>query len=161
MQDWHIPLIVATTIFLAFFLWRFRPAVFSLERAGSREALREAQSRIEEAKDDVARALALADAGDAAAASGRATSAIGFYLRAMRTNPTSAEIVDRASMGLHRRPRALESLLWRRLAAEAWSGESRHAARAALKHLSNLYAGPLRNAPRAKALENAVEAIQS
>ena len=161
MQDWHLPLIIAAGVFLAFILWRVRPAVFTRESFENRAALREAQRRIEEAKDDKSRALALCDAGDAAAGTGRATSAIGFFLRAMRADPRSAEIVDRAAKALERRPRALESLMWRRLGAEPWSGDARDAARAALTQLSALYAGPLRNTPRAKALEHALDAIRA
>jgi hypothetical protein len=160
MQDWHIPLILAAAVFLAFLLWRMRPAVFAFPSGKQRANLREAQARIEAAKDDAGRAVALCDAADASAAqAGGVTRAIGFYLRAMRSDPRSAEIVERAAAGLARRPRALESLLWRRLGAEAWSGDSRAAAKAALRHLAALYDGPLRNAPRARALENALGAL--
>jgi hypothetical protein len=161
MQDWHIPLIVAAAIFLAFILWKMRPAVFALPSSKHRKSLREAQKRIEAAKDDPARAVALCDAAEASAGQpGGVTSAIGYYLRAMRTDPRAPEIVDRAAAGLARRPRALESLHWRRLGAESWSGEGRAAAKAALRHLAALYGGPLRNAPRAKALENALAALE-
>lgn len=160
MHDWHVPLIIAAALFLGFILWKVRPAVFSPQSSRNRAALREAHKRIEEAKDDAARALALCDAGDASAKQpGGVTSAIGFYLRAMRSDPLSAEIVDRAATALARRPRALESLLWRRLGAESWTGNARPAARAALKHLTALYDGPLRNAPRARALEHALAAL--
>jgi hypothetical protein len=160
MQDWHIPLIVAAAVFFAFILWKMRPAVFAFPSGKNRRNLREAQARIEAAKDDASRAVALCDAADASAAQpGGVTSAIGYYLRAMRTDPHSAAVVDRAAAGLARRPRALESLLWRRLGAEPWSGEGRAAARAALKHLAALYDGPLRNAPRARALEHALASL--
>lgn len=158
MQDWNLPLIIAAIAFGAFILWQVRPA-FSRERAANRVLLKEAQKRIEEAKDDDARARALCDAGDASAKELSSGRAVAFYLRAMRLNPSSAELVERAAVALSRRPRALESLLWRRLAAEPWRGPSEAAARAALRHLVQLYSGPLRQAIRAKALENALAAI--
>src|SRR4051794_10671227 len=119
-MDWHIPLLVSALLFVAFMLWRMRPDFGSRAGNGATAAtLREAKQRIESAKDDKARALALCDAGDACAQSiGRTTGAVGYYLRAMRADPTSAAIVERAAAGLARRPHALESLLWRRLGAE-------------------------------------------
>jgi hypothetical protein len=161
-MDWHVPLVVATLVFFAFTVWRVRPA-FLTERRGHprRIALRDARKRIDEAKTDAERALALCDAGDACArAIGRTTGAIGYYLRAMRVNPASSEIVERAAAGLSRRPHALESLLWRRLGAEPWTGSARPAALAALRHLAALYAGPLHQGTRARALEFALSAMQ-
>jgi hypothetical protein len=161
-MDWHVPLVVATLVFFAFTVWRVRPAFFSGRRGHPvRVALREAKKRIDEAKTDGERALALCDAGDACARSiGRTTGAIGYYLRAMRVNPASSDIVERAAAGLARRPRALESLLWRRLGAEPWTGNARPAALAALRYLAALYAGPLHQGTRARALEFALAAMQ-
>ncbi len=161
LEDWHLPLIIAAAVFGAFMLWKVRPAAFSPTRAAARAALREAQKRIEMARDESARAQALCDAGDAAAgAAVGSASAIGFYLRAMRLVPTSADLVERAATGLARRPRALETLLWRRLGAEPWDGAARPAAKAALHHLVRLYTGPIRHAIRAKALEHALGALK-
>jgi hypothetical protein len=155
-MTWNVPLVVATFVFVAFLLWKLRPAFVSGGGRGKGAALRAAKGRIETAKTDEERALALCDAGDAAASGlARADSAIGYYLRAMRTSPQSPELVARAAKALARRPRALESLLWRRLGAEPWKGGGEEAARAALEELGRLYAGPLRNAPRARAMENA------
>jgi hypothetical protein len=162
MQDFHIPLIIAAAVFGVFMLWKVRPAAFSPTRAAARAALREAQKRIELARDEQSRASALCDAGDAAAgAAVSAASAVGFYLRAMRLVPTSPDLVDRAATGLARRPRALETLLWRRLGAEPWTGTTAPAAHAALRHLAALYNGPIRNALRAKAIEQALAAHSS
>jgi len=99
------------------------------------------------------------DVGEFLSFDGGAGSAIGYYLRAMRVNPRSASLIERASKGLARRPRALESLLWRRLGAERWAGGGEAAARAALRQLKVLYAGPLRNPQRARAMEFALEAL--
>jgi hypothetical protein len=155
-MTWNAPLVVATCVFFAFLLWRLRPALGAGGGAGKGAALRAAKQRVEAAKGDDERAIALCDAGDAAAAGLTGSeSAIGYYLRAMRTSPHSADLVARSAKGLARRPRALESLLWRRLGAEPWSGGGEAAARAALDELARLYAGPLRNPARARAMENA------
>jgi hypothetical protein len=161
MQDWSIPLILATAAFLGLLVWRVRPALsFLPRRRASWAALRDARARIESAPDDPARALALCDAADLMAkrVTGGANAA-GLYQRAMRTDPNSAEVVARAAAGLAGRPRALESLLWRHLGLAAWTSKSRQAARASLDALRVLYEGPLRNAVRARALANARDAL--
>jgi hypothetical protein len=161
MQEWSTPLVLATGAFLAVLLWRVRPAwPWSSKRKALRETLREARARIEAAKDPVARAQALCDAADITArGGGRYGSAAGLYQRALRTDPKSAEIVSRAVAGLAKRPRALESLLWRALAAGQWTGDSRDATRVALEALRALHEGPLKNPVRARALANARDAI--
>jgi tetratricopeptide (TPR) repeat protein len=160
-MDWHLLLGIATGLFLLVTIWRFRPAFANRVLRPRRGALREAKQRIEAAKTPEERALALCEAGDACAYSlGRTTSAIGYYLRAMRANPASSEIVERAAKGLARRPYALESLLWRRLGAEPWTGDARRAAEAALVHLGALYAGPLHQSTRARALGYALAVMR-
>jgi hypothetical protein len=150
MQDWSIPLVVAAVAFLAFVLWRVRPFVEWGGRGAHRQAQREAQTRIEAAKSEAERAVVLCDAAEQM----RLGEAKGLYQRAMRADPSSAQVVERVVAGLSHRPRALESLLWRRLGATPWT-RSREATRAALEALRVLYEGPLRNAVRAKALANA------
>jgi hypothetical protein len=155
-MPWNVPLVVASAVFVLFLLWKLRPRVDGGGAQGKASALREAKARVTAAKTDDERAVALCDAGDAAAA--RLTgseSAIGYYLRAMRAAPRSADLVSRAAKGLARRPRALESLLWRRLGAEPWKGGAEGAVKVALEELAKLYAGPLRNTARARALESA------
>ncbi|HEX3344549.1 MAG TPA: hypothetical protein VHS09_08235 [Polyangiaceae bacterium] len=154
MEDWSTPLVIATAVFLAFLLWRIRPTFGARGGGAGREALRQAQARVEAAKTEPERALALCDAAELM----RAGEARGMYLRAMRADPASAPIVERAVAGLARRPRALESLLWRYLASRPWT-ESKEATRAALDALRALYEGPLRNAVRAKAMANARDAV--
>ena len=154
MEDWSIPLVVATAAFLALLLWRMRPFIGGRGAGAGREALREAQTRIEAAKTDPERARALCDAAELM----RAGEAKGMYLRAMRADPASAEIVARVVTGLARRPRTLESLLWRYLASRTWT-ESKEATRAALDALRVLYEGPLKNGVRAKAMAHARDAL--
>lgn len=154
MEDWSIPLVVATAAFLALLLWRMRPFIGGRGPGAGREALREAQTRIEAAKTDPERARALCDAAELM----RAGEAKGMYLRAMRADPASAEIVGRVVAGLGRRPRTLESLLWRYLASRPWTG-SKEATGAALDALRVLYEGPLKNTVRAKAMGHARDAL--
>jgi hypothetical protein len=163
MQDAFIPLLLSAGIFFVLTVWRFRPLFFlsawSTKRGGA-DALREIQARIAAAADGRARAMALCDAADIVAkrAAGKA-SATGLYLRAMRADPTSADVVARAVSGLARHPRALESLLWRYLATVGWN-DSATATATALDALRALYEGPLRNALRARALANARDALK-
>lgn len=160
MQDRSIPLILATAAFLGVLLWRVRPALSWRQRRASREALREARSRIDSAIDEPARALAICDAADLVAGRiGGGVSAKGLYLRALRSDGRSVELVARAVAGLAKRPRTLEAVLWRHLAAVPWTGESGEAARASLDALRTLYEGPLKNAVRARALGHARAAL--
>ena len=159
-MDWQIPLVVMATLFGAFLIFKSRPA-FSTRKGAGPAALREAKARAFRATDDAERAAALCDVGDVLALSlGRGAAAVGYYLRAMRLQPASTEILARAAHGLARRPRALESLLWRRLGAEPWADATRPPAIEALHHLARLYAGPLKNAVRARAIEHAAEALE-
>lgn len=155
MTDWHIPLVVAAVAFVAFFVWRLRPVVTSGERVGPK--LREARARIAAAKDDAERARALADAGDLCARGvGRTRNAVAYYLRAMRAQPHSVEIVERAAAALAKRPRALEALAWRRLGSEKWAGEGKEASLAMLRALATAYDRTPKFHVRARALDEAL-----
>ena len=154
--NWHLPLALAAAAFALLMLWRARPVMRRRDASdATRASLREAQGRIEAAATDAARALALCDAGDVCAASvGRAGSAAAYYQRAFRTDPGSLAVLERALLAFARRPRALEGLLWRRLAQGPWSEHPAVVARA-VEELAKLYAGPLRSSVRGKALEGA------
>lgn len=81
------------------------------------------------------------------------------HLKAVREQPGSAQIVEQAVAALSKRPRALEAVLWRHLAAAPWEG--RHdAVVASLDALRSLYEGRLRNHVRARAIAHARESIQ-
>jgi hypothetical protein len=161
LEGLSTPLVAAAAAFLVVVLWRVRPALpFGSRRRASREALREAKQRIEDSVTQEARAQALCDAADIMVHTvGGASSATGLYLRAMRTDPQSAAVVGRAVAGLSRRPRALESLLWRHLAQAPWTIDSREATKTVLDALRALHEGPLKNAIRARALGNARDAL--
>jgi hypothetical protein len=155
-------LVVASAVFVLFIVWRFRPSFGKSSATARLAALKAAKAKVTAATNDHERALALCDAGDAAAAGLTGSeSAIGFYLRAMRASPQSAELVARAAKGLARKPRALESLMWRRLGAEPWQGAGAPAAKVALGELARLYEGPLRSPARARAIENALVVLGS
>jgi hypothetical protein len=154
VQEWSLPLTLAAVAFLLVLLWRVRPLIPGRRRGASRDDIRQAQARIEAAASEPERARALCDAADLM----RTGSAKGLYLRALRTDPTAVEVIQRVAAGLARRPRALESLLWRHLGSTPWRA-SPEATRAALDALRALYEGPLRNATRAKAIANARDAV--
>jgi hypothetical protein len=155
MQDWSIPLVVATAAFFAVIVWRVRPFVaWGRGRGSNRDALREVQARIEAAKTEPERALLLCEAAEHMRTGG----ARGMYQRALRADPASVNVIERMVVGLAHRPRAVESLLWRHLSTIRWT-ESRDATRAALDGLRVLYEGPLKNAVRAKAMANARDAL--
>jgi hypothetical protein len=161
MQDWSIPLALATTAFLTLVVWRVRPAVpWGRDRGARRVALDAARAAIESASDDRVRALALCDAADIV---GKrvvgAANAKGYFLRAIRADPSSVEVVRRATTGLATRPRALESFLWRHLGASAWTGASVAAVRESLDALRLLYEGRLKNTVRARAFARARDSL--
>jgi hypothetical protein len=82
----------------------------------------------------------------------RGRGAMAVHLRAVRDEPASVQAVAQAVQALSRRPRALEVVLWRHLAAGPWDGR-REAVLASLDALRSLYEGRrLRNQVRAKAL---------
>ena len=163
-MDARFWLLLSTAIFAAFLLFRMRPALSGRRgQSAVRAALRDAQDRAAKSTTPQERARALADAGDACARSiARTNGAVGFYLRAMRTDPTSPDLVSRAAEALQRRPRALESLLWRRLGSDTFTSERRPAALAALHALARLYAGgsgSVRSRSRARAIEHVLLAL--
>jgi len=151
--SYELPLLVSAIVFAGYLVFRMRPALSSSGRA-SAAALGEAKARIEAAKDDAARALALADAGDACIRLGRGNSAVGFYSRALRMDPRSPALVARAETAFARRPSSLEMLLWRHLAAP-WDDRP-EAARAALEALGRVYGKRRRHHVRADAIRHLI-----
>ena len=156
-MDWQTPLLVSAIAFAAFMVFRFRPVVSGDGRA-SAAALKEAKKNIAGAEDDASRAVALCDAADACARLGRTSGAVAFYQRALRMAPSSKEIAARAAEGLAKRPAALEKVMWRQL-ANARFDDSREAAVIALRALSASYSNRPRLHPRARALDNILEAL--
>ena len=89
----------------------------------------------------------------------RGRGAMAVHLRAVRDEPASVQVVEQAVAALSRRPRALEVVLWRHLAAGPWESR-REAVLASLDALRSLYEGRRRNQVRARAIAYAREAIQ-
>jgi hypothetical protein len=154
VQEWSLPLVLAAAAFLVVLLWRVRPLIPGRRATTSREDLARAHARIDAATTEVERARALCDAAELM----KTASAKALYLRALRADPGSVEVIQRVVAGLTKRPRALESLLWRHLSATPWR-DFPEATRTVLDSLRVLYEGPLRNATRAKAIANARETI--
>jgi len=158
MLDWQIALLVSAVVFAAFIVFKMRPAVTRDGRATAAD-LEAARKRVEAATDDAARGSALADAGDACARLGRVNSAVGFYLRALRAEPTSAALVKRAADALTRRPTSLETMMWRLLAAQPWTGDHRPPAIAALRVLTDVYGRRHRTQVKKQAIEHLLAAL--
>jgi hypothetical protein len=160
-MTWELALAVAAALFGVFIVWRVRP-VFGARRVAPerRKAFADARARVALAKTPAERALALCDAGDARAGlGGSPAAALGYYLRAIRTEPSSVVPIERAARTLARRPHLLESFLWRRLGSTPWEREYRAAAIAALRELERLYSAARRNRSRASAVRHALAAL--
>lgn len=156
-----IALVAVAVAFGLIVLWRARPAMGGGRAGNFRDAVRKAQARVEAAKDDPSKALALCDAADACAlAFGRSSAAVSYYLRAARLDPASKDVLERAQAGLARKPRALESYLWRRLGSDPWSEATKPTHTEALRALAQLYDTRLKNHPRAKALAHVADALK-
>jgi hypothetical protein len=155
----------ATVTFVAFLLWKYRPRfsadspLQTLPRLNAEVS--QARDLVRAAKTPEAKAAALLRTAQAAARHpDHLTVAMGYYLRAMRANPTSPEPV----LGLCRlleknRPEMLEAVLWRRLAQLPWTTPTSPAARSAAEGLAALYGRKLRNRDRELALRKLAERI--
>ena len=127
----------AAVAFVLFLLWKMRPAAL-----GPRKPL---DPRIAEARARAAsttgreRALTLCEAGEISVLANRPTAAVGYFLRAARSDLASTEPIHGIARALSRRKRSLERVLWRHLSALDWGGEHLAATRAALEELISLY----------------------
>jgi hypothetical protein len=162
----------AAVVFMAFLLWRYRPTLpGSMPRArwrgfrgrgGPIEAtIKDALARAASAATPRERALALVEAAEAAArAPDGLTSAMGFYLRAMRADATFCDPVrGMAALLAAERPELLETVLWRRLSHLDWSGDGIPAVKCTALALAELYRRDLRHRVRARALEKMVSRL--
>jgi hypothetical protein len=150
----HIVLVVLAALFALSLLLRYRPRLGRRRQAVPDPGIAEARARARGAKSPVERAQAfvLVAQRTGKRASG-ITAATGFYLRALKADPTSCDaIAGLCSLLERRRPEMLEALLWRRLATVPWQGETLPVARAVAEGLARLYAGPLRGRDRALVL---------
>ncbi|MEO7110853.1 MAG: hypothetical protein ABI183_10475 [Polyangiaceae bacterium] len=153
---------VAAGIFGLYVLYKFRPFFGEAGSGAGRGDLREARLRLTKATNDAERLDALLAAGDACARTvGLGGGASSYYFRAMRLAPANDEVIVHAARNLERRPRILETLLWRRLGTEPWTGEHTKATRAALRQLISIYTTKRRSALRARAMERALAALEA
>jgi hypothetical protein len=163
----HLIVVGIAVVFAVFLLWKYWPSLatapplarsYGLRRRHSPTVdakIREALARARQAKTPRERAEALMAAADAAAlAPDGTTSAMGFYLRAMRADATfCAPLQGIAALLATERPELLEHVLWRRLAHLDLSDKSNPAVKCALDALISLYRSELRQKDRARALE--------
>ena len=149
LQRYVLP--IAAVLFALFVLFQFRPK--TSERRALLHRIREAKTRAKGSEAPGERAKHLADAAEAAAEAGRTRTAQWMFLRAARTAPTDASVLERAAAALGHKPRLLEALLWRRLGASFASDAEVDVRIAASRQLAALYSGPLRDAGKAKVLE--------
>ncbi|NUQ75722.1 MAG: hypothetical protein HUU21_19435 [Polyangiaceae bacterium] len=149
---WRHLLAGAAVLFLVFLLVQFRPA---RGRKPAREAaLREAKKRVVSASTARDKADALCEAGEIAWEGALRVRAAGYFLRALRADPTWPGAVERMTASLHkRRPRWLERVLWKRLADLPWDAEHRDAVLATVSALRDLYRTRLRDRARAAFLD--------
>jgi hypothetical protein len=154
----QIVIVAFAVLFLGFLLLKMRP--LRVQRRMPIE-VRRARERARMAGTPRARAEALCDAAVLSARkAGRWTAAAGLFLRAMRADPTWAGPVQLAIRTLHkRRPRLLETMLWRRLAQLPWDEPHREAVHAAGTGLKALYRHELRDSAKARFLRRFVRAV--
>ena len=168
LGSWQGILVVTIAVlFAGFLLWKYRPSFstaeplmrsYGLRRRHSPlvdAKIREALDRARAASSPRARAEALVSAAEAAAlAPDGTTSAMGFYLRAMRADVTlCAAVQGIAALLGPERPELLEHVLWRRLSHLDWSEKGAAATKCTLDALIALYQGELRQKDRARALK--------
>ena len=156
-MDWQIPLLGAVAVFLAFMLWKARPAQTRTrgQRAEHRQRMTELESKALAASSPDERAALLSDAAEECAQAGDVRRASAMFQKAIEANTGSVETVRRAVLVLAPFPNALSNVLWRLLALAPWSGPSREAVALSLDELAKLYAGSLGNETRSQALMHA------
>jgi hypothetical protein len=154
-------------VFAVYLLWRYRPSMAVAEPLARSYGwrgrhspeisakIRDALERARCATTPRERSEALMAAAEAAAvAPDGITSAMGFYLRAMRADATfCAPVQGIAALLAAERPELLEHVLWRRLSQLNWSEQADPAAKCALDALIGLYQRELRHKARARALQ--------
>lgn len=168
LGSWQGLIVVGiAVIFMGFLLWKYRPSLalaeplarsYGFRRRHSAPVdakIREALDRARLATTPRERAEALLAAAEAAAlAPDGITSAMGFYLRAMRADVTfCAPVQGIAALLAAERPELLEHVLWRRLSHLDWSDKASAGARCTLAALIALYENDLRHKDRARALK--------
>jgi hypothetical protein len=156
MTDWqNIVVLAGSFVFLVFLFWRLRPMGKGI-RAVSTVAKRTMQARAKarEVKTPRERAQILCEAGAQIATERTgALPALSLYLRALRTDPTWPDPIEKMRKLLwFQRPGALERILWKRLGSSSWTGAERQVAQHSARVLADLYRSRIRNRPKAAVL---------
>jgi len=156
--DWqNITVVSVAAVFVLYLAWRMRPVLRPRTVRRVVLGVAEARAKARAASTPRGRAEALTQAGDLFASErGGALAAAGHYLRAMRADPAWVEPINRLrSLLWDDRPRMLERILWRRLAAVSWDGDTRGAAAECLRILAELHRTRLRDRIRAQVFSRA------
>jgi hypothetical protein len=145
--NWRYLLAGAAAAFLLFLVIKMRPSLPF--RGHASEELKKARARAKEATSPRAKAEALCEVGVIAARTALPLVATGYFLRAMRADPSWPGAIERAAAAFHKRPRLLERFLWRRLAELPWDDQHRDVLRAVAYALRDVY-DSVRDRPRAE-----------
>jgi hypothetical protein len=152
----NVLLAFAAIVFALYLLWKLRPAM------GVDDALelrRRADGSLAKAlaalPNDAARVAMLCDEAEKLALHvGRRRRAAILFARAMRLAPADVSVIDRAAKALAKKPRLLEALLWKRLAAAGNGAPERAAVEASLAALAGAYGKMPRRSLRQRAVQN-------
>jgi hypothetical protein len=153
--------VVTAAAFLLFLSWKYRPTLGRIARRPADGEVRAARERARSASSPREKAEAYVVAAQAASRGPDGlTASLGYYVRAMRADPTACEPVRGLCDLLERkRPELLESVLWHRLAILSWSGDTVAVAQCAAQRLAKLYAGRLKHRDRASVVERLADRI--
>jgi hypothetical protein len=152
----QIALLVVAGLFGGYLLFQIRPT-FSKGRRTLVAKARQARDRAHQASEPTERSRALAEAGTFSAEARRFVPASGFFARALREDPSSAEAVQSFVAAMSKaRPRVVESTLWRRLGVIPDDAKHRDAEHAIIEGLILLYEGPLQSPGRARVLRKVI-----
>lgn len=157
MLDWQRILVLAgTAVFLLFLVWRMRPGFRVRAARVLTVSTLQARAKARAATSPRDRAAALCEAGDTLASGLRSPwPAIALYMRGLRADPSWPEPIHKLrELCWEKHPRALERILWRRLASVPWEGSTRPTAAAVAQALADLYGMRLRNRVKAASLAN-------
>jgi hypothetical protein len=154
-------IVVTAAAFLLFLLWKYRPAFGRAVRRPADGDVRAARERARLANSPREKSEAFVLAAQAAAGGPDGlTAALGYYVRAMRADPTASEpVLGLCDLLGRKRPELLESVLWHRLSILGWSGDTAGAARCAAQSLAQLYARRLKHRDRAAVIERLADRI--
>jgi hypothetical protein len=152
----NVLLAFAAIVFALYLFWKLRPAMGvddALELR--RRADGNLAKSLEALPDDASRVVMLCDEAEKLALQvGRRRRAAILFARAMRLAPADVSVIDRAAKALAKKPRLLEALLWKRLAAAGAGGAERTAVEATLAALAAAYAKMPRRTLRQRAVQN-------